>query len=143
MIITSPEFESMGRIPKKFSCQGKSINPTLEIEQIPEEAKVLALIMDDPDAPKKTFVHWVLYNIPICHRIEENSIPGLEGVNTSGEIGYFPPCPPSGSHRYFFKLYALDSELDVEEGVTKEDLLNAMQGHILAEAELVGTYQKH
>ncbi len=142
MEITSPEFGSMQKIPKKFSCQGKSINPTLHIKNIPEKAKSLALIMDDPDAPKQTFVHWVIFNIPFVEEIKEDSIPGLEGVNTAGEIGYFPPCPPSGSHRYYFKLYALDCELSLEEGITKEALLRAMDGHIIEEAELIGTYEK-
>lgn len=142
MKLTSPEFSSMQLIPKKFSCQGKSINPALHIQEIPEGTKSLVLIMDDPDAPKKTFVHWVVYNMPILKEIKEDSIPGEEGVNSSGEIGYFPPCPPSGKHRYFFKLYALDSELSLDEGATKEDVERAMEGHIVAQDELIGLYEK-
>lgn len=142
MEISSPEFGSMQKIPKKFSCQGKSINPPLYIHNIPDKAKTLALIMDDPDAPNQTFVHWILFNISLIKEIKEDSAPGVEGVNTAGEIGYFPPCPPSGSHRYFFKLYALDCTLSLEEGATKEALLEAMEGHILKQAELIGLYEK-
>lgn len=142
MRITSPAFSSGKMIPRKYSCQGESINPDLHIEEIPKEAKALALIMEDPDAPHGTFVHWVVFNIPVNSNIAENSSPGTEGMNSGGKIGYYPPCPPSGEHRYFFKVYALDAKLSLKQGATKEDLLKAMQGHILAEAQLMGTYRK-
>jgi len=112
MRITSAVFEQNKFIPEDFSCQGKGVNPSLSIEGIPAQAKSLALIVDDPDAPGGDFVHWVVYNIPVTDRIEENSIPGIEGLSSLGKIGYVSPCPPTGVHRYFFKIYALD--LDAE-----------------------------
>ncbi len=128
-------------IPKKYTCQGEDINPKLIIKDIPNGTKTLALIMDDPDAPMGTWVHWVMWNIPPGN-IEENSAPGVQGVNSWGRNEYGGPCPPSGIHRYFFKVYALDTELDLPETTTKEGLLKAMEGHILASAQLVGLYKK-
>jgi len=142
MKITSPEFENGKDIPKKFSCQGENINPILIIEGVPKEAKSLSLIMDDPDAPMGTFVHWVVFDIPVTARIEENSIPGKQGANTGGKRNYIGPCPPTGSHRYFFKIYALDGMLNLNEGISKGALEKAMYGHILEQAELMGLYQK-
>ncbi|MFH1201898.1 MAG: YbhB/YbcL family Raf kinase inhibitor-like protein [Candidatus Omnitrophota bacterium] len=142
MKITSPEFEHNQSIPAKFTCQGEGINPTLVIEGVPEGAKSLALIMDDPDAPIGTWVHWVVFDMPILSRIEENSVPGKLGATSSGRRDYGGPCPPSGTHRYFFKIYALDALLNLKEGVTKGALEKAMAGHILDKAELIGLYKK-
>lgn len=142
MRLKSPEFEHNGMIPSKFTCDGIDVNPTLVIEDIPNETKSLALIMDDPDAPMGTWVHWVVYNIPPLSRIDEDSIPGTQGKNDFRKLDYGGPCPPSGTHRYFFKLYALDGELDLEEGARKEDVEKAMEGHILAQAEFIGLYKR-
>ena len=142
MKITSPEFENGKFIPKKFSCQGQGVNPALIIEDVPKQAKSLALIVDDPDAPMGTFVHWVVYDIPVMSKIQENSVPGKQGINTTGRKNYVPPCPPTGAHRYYFKLYALDALLDLNEGMKLDELESAMQGHVLEKAELMGLYKK-
>jgi len=143
MKITSPDFENNGHIPPKFTCQGEDINPPLLIDGIPEGTKTLALIVDDPDAPMGTWIHWVVFNIPVVSKIEENTIPGKQGSNDFGRKDYGGPCPPSGTHRYFFKIYALDSKLNLEEGTSKQELEKGMQGHILDSAELIGLYKKH
>ncbi|NQT74933.1 MAG: YbhB/YbcL family Raf kinase inhibitor-like protein [Candidatus Omnitrophica bacterium] len=143
MKITSPEFEHNGFIPKKFTCQGKDINPALEIKGIPENAKGLALIVDDPDAPMGMWVHWVVYNIPLLSKIEEDSVPGKQAMNDFRRKDWGGPCPPSGTHRYFFKIYALDTEIDLKQGAGKKDLEKAMDGHTMAKAELIGLYKKH
>ncbi|MFH1889206.1 MAG: YbhB/YbcL family Raf kinase inhibitor-like protein [Candidatus Omnitrophota bacterium] len=142
MKLTSPEFNNNGIIPVKFTCEGQDINPALVIEDIPAGAKSLALIMDDPDAPMGTWVHWVVYNIPVISRIDEDSIPGEQGINTAGREKYHGPCPPSGTHRYFFKIYALDAELSLKPGFNKQGLEKAIEGHLLQKAELVGLYKK-
>jgi hypothetical protein len=143
MKLSSPEFENNAMIPKRFTCQGEDINPPLIIEGVPEGARSLALIVDDPDAPMGTWVHWVVFNIPIVSKIEEDSIPGRQGVNDFGRKSYGGPCPPFGTHRYFFKIYALDTELNLHEGIDKDSLERAMQGHILGKAELIGLYKKY
>jgi Raf kinase inhibitor-like YbhB/YbcL family protein len=143
MELKSPEFKDGKFIPVKFSCAGQDINPELIIDSLPEKTKSLALIVDDPDAPMGTWVHWVLFDLPLVSRIPENSIPGKQGTNSSGGRNYHGPCPPSGVHRYFFKLYALDIKLDLKEGVSKEQLEKAMLGHILANAQLCGLYAKN
>ncbi|MBU1112783.1 MAG: YbhB/YbcL family Raf kinase inhibitor-like protein [Candidatus Omnitrophica bacterium] len=143
MRLISPEFEHKGFIPKKFTCQGQDINPPLNIEGIPEGTKSLALIVDDPDATIGTWVHWVVFDIPLVSKIAEDSIPGKQGINDSGSKDYGGPCPPSGTHRYFFKVYALDRELNLKEGVNKVELEKSMQGHILDKAELIGLYKKY
>ena len=142
MKISSPEFKNNKFIPKKFTCQGEDVNPALLIGDIPNNAKSLALIVDDPDAPMGTWVHWVLYDIPVTSRIDEDSIPGKQGMTDFGRKDYGGPCPPMGTHRYFFKIYALDTELGLEEGRTKKDLEKSMEGHILDKAELIGLYNK-
>lgn len=143
MKISSPEFANNTAIPAKYTCQGQDINPELNIENIPPETKSLALIVDDPDAPVGTWTHWVVFDIPITNQIKSNTIPGKQGLNTSKITNYQGPCPPSGTHRYFFKLYALDMIFNLQEGsLTKADLEKAMQGHILAQAELIGLYEK-
>ena len=142
MKLTSPEFNNNGFIPQKFTCEGEDINPPLVMESIPAEAKRLALIIDDPDAPVGTFIHWVVYDIPVISRIEENSIPGKQGTNDFRRRNYGGPCPPSGTHRYFFKVYALDERLELAEGINKAGLEKAMEGHLLAKTELIGLYRK-
>ncbi len=142
MRITSEAFEHNAFIPVKFTCQGKGANPPLSIERVPKETKSLALIVDDPDAPGGDFVHWVVYDAPVTERIEENTVFGKQGINSSGKPGYVSPCPPTGVHRYFFKVYALDTLLNLKAGISKSDLEFAMAGHILDKAQLVGLYQK-
>jgi len=142
MKLTSPEFQNNKLIPKKFTCQEDDVSPPLIIEDIPAEAKSLALIVDDPDATTGTWVHWVVFDIPVISKIEENSIPGKRGTNDFGRKDYGGPCPPSGTHRYFFKIYALKEKLNLDEGIRKEDLEEVMQEHILDKAELIGLYKK-
>lgn len=143
MELSSPVFENGENIPAKYTCDGDNINPPLKIRGVPEEARSLALLVDDPDAPSGTFVHWVLYDIaPDTEVILENTQPGTSGTNSFQQDTYGGPCPPSGTHRYFFKLYALDRTLDTGPGKTKEQLLQAMDGHILEEAELIGLYER-
>jgi Raf kinase inhibitor-like YbhB/YbcL family protein len=142
MNITSPVFGDHQEIPQKYTCQGQDINPPLQLSGIPDGTKSLALIVDDPDAPSKTWVHWVVFNIPVAQEIKENSTPGSLGFNDFGRNNWGGPCPPSGKHRYFFKAYALDSTLGLKEGAKKQDLEAAMQGHTLAQAQLIGLYQK-
>jgi Raf kinase inhibitor-like YbhB/YbcL family protein len=141
--IESSVFESNKLIPKKYTCDGQDINPPLTIEGIPAETKTLVLVMDDPDAPMGTFDHWVVWNIPAStNRIDENSVIGTEGINSANQSGYMGPCPPSGTHRYFFKVFALDVNLSLAENSRKNDIQKAMQGHILAEGELIGLYSR-
>lgn len=142
MQISSTEFESNKSIPLKFTCQGKGVNPPLSIQGIPQEAKSLVLIVDDPDAPGGDFVHWIVFNAPIVEHIPEGSVLGKPGLNSLGKLGYVSPCPPTGTHRYFFKIYALNTMLDLNQGVSKKDLENAMQGKILDQAQLMGLYKK-
>ena len=143
--ITSPAFVTNGYIPARFTCDGTDINPPLEIAHLPAEAKSLALIVDDPDAPVGMWVHWVVWNIdPATREIAEDSVPraATQGKNDWKRNGYGGPCPPSGVHRYFFKLYALDTRLNLGAGTTKNDLEKAMEGHILAKSELIGLYKR-
>ncbi len=142
MKVSSPAFESKGLIPEKYTCQGMDINPPLIIEEIPEKAKSLTLIVEDPDAPPGNWIHWIVYDIPIIDHIQENSVPGTQGRNDFNKLDYGGPCPPYGVHRYFFRLYALDSSLNLEEGMDKESLLKAMNAHIMEHSELVGRYGK-
>lgn len=142
LTLTSPAFENTESIPAKYTCDGENINPGLEITDIPAEAVSLLLIMDDPDAPMGTFTHWVVWNIPTDMQIDENSTPGIEGNNSAGQASYIGPCPPSGTHRYFFKIYALDIELDLENGAERSLVEDAMNGHVLAHGELMGTYSR-
>jgi Raf kinase inhibitor-like YbhB/YbcL family protein len=143
LVVKSPVFENNKPIPKKYSCDGDEVNPPITIEGIPTTAKTLALIVDDPDAPRGTFDHWILWNIPTTNKIEENTIPGTEGINSAGQHAYIGMCPPSGTHRYFFKVYALDSKLELQVNTTKKkDLEKAMQGHVLSKGEMVGLYHR-
>lgn len=140
--VTTPAFTDEGAIPAKYTCEGKNVNPQLNISNIPEGTRTLAVIMDDPDAAGQTFDHWVVFNIEPSSTIAENSAPGTQGVNSKENNNYTGPCPPSGTHRYFFKIYALDVKLPLKAGATKQQLEEAMKGHILASAQLMGTYQK-
>jgi Raf kinase inhibitor-like YbhB/YbcL family protein len=150
MQIFSPAFKPGEKIPSKYSCEGMDASIPLVWKDIPEETKSLALIMDDPDAPVGVWVHWVVFNIPpTCTGFQENmaretrSADGtLQGQNSCGQVGYSGPCPPGGTHRYFFKLYALDCTLDVNAGARKDELLKSMAGHILQEAQMLGTYTR-
>jgi len=142
MKITSPLFKNNEKMPVKFTYDGEDINPALDIESLPEGTKSLALIVDDPDAPMKTWVHWVVYDIPPSNHIDEGSIPGRQGINDSGGKNYHGPCPPSGTHRYYFKVYALNKILGLNEGASKRDLEKAMQGSVLSSAELIGLYNR-
>ncbi len=140
MKLTSPAFKEGEPIPQRYTSHGEDVNPKLLIEGIPKEAKSLSLIVDDPDAPMKdVWVHWVVFNIPITDKIEEHSIPGVQGLNDFEKEDYGGPAPPSGTHRYFFKLYALDTHFDLQ-SPTSDQLQVAMQGHILAEATLMGRF---
>lgn len=144
MKITSPVFEHNQDIPKKYTCQGEDVNPPLEISDVPSEAKSLVLIMDDPDAPMGTWDHWIVWNInPEVKKIEENTTPeGVVGENSWNKNNYGGPCPPSGKHRYFFKLYALDTKLTLKSNKGKKAVEKAMKNHILKQTELIGLYQK-
>jgi len=146
MKLSSTAFIADGAIPSRYSCQGDGVNPALSIGQVPQSAKTLALVVDDPDAPSGTFDHWVVWNIPMSMtEIPENWQPGAGasvGANGSGQSAWAAPCPPSGTHHYHFKLYALDQKLDLAAGSSKSELEAAMAGHIVGRAELVGTYTK-
>jgi Raf kinase inhibitor-like YbhB/YbcL family protein len=143
LTVKSPAFENNKLIPAKYSCDGDEVNPPLTIEGAPPETKTLALVVDDPDAPRGTFDHWVVWNIPPTGKIEENSVPGTEGLNSGGQHVYVGMCPPSGTHRYFFKVYALDMKLALNSNfMRKKDLEKAMQGHVLAKGELMGLYKR-
>lgn len=148
--ITSPAFETNQAIPAKYTCDGDDLSPALGWSGVPQKTKSFVLIVDDPDAPKGVFTHWILANIPATvHELVEGFSPNdlkaqgvVVGTNSFGTKRYGGPCPPSGSHHYHFKLYALDTILTVDDGISKEKLLTALSGHILAQAELVGTYQR-
>ncbi len=142
MRLTSPAFSHNQMIPKKYTCQGQDINPPLVITDIPERSKSLVLIVDDPDASGGNWDHWLVYNIAPTPEIKENSVPGTQTRNDFGRVNYGGPCPPSGTHRYFFKLYALDTTLVLKGVPSKEALEKVMQGHILGKTELIGLYQK-
>jgi Raf kinase inhibitor-like YbhB/YbcL family protein len=140
--VTSAAFGDKGNIPREYTCEAKDVNPPLEIGPIPEEAKSLALIFEDPDAPSGTWLHWLVWNIPILHHIHENEIPGDQGKNDFGRNEYGGPCPPSGKHRYIFKVYALDDLIDLPEGSTRDQVEDAMRSHIVAYGELAGVYKR-
>ena len=140
--LSSPAFNPNDKIPVKYTCTGDNVNPPLDIRGIPAEAKTLTLIVDDPDAPMGTWIHWVVYNIPPVNFITEKSVPGKQALNSFGKFNYGGPCPPSGTHRYFFRLYALDTELKPSPKWTQADVLKAMEGHVLAETELVGVFRQ-
>lgn len=144
--ISSPLFNEGDAIPEKYTCKGEGVNPELDITGVPSEAKSLALIMHDPDAPREGgFTHWVVVSMGAqTTKIAENSVPAdaVEGLNGAGKPGYTAPCPPSGTHRYFFYLYALDTVLKLPEDADKAKLEQAMEGHVVEKAELMGTVAK-
>ncbi len=150
LVIISSVFSEGQAIPNRYTCDGPDVSPDLAWSGVPETAVSLALICDDPDAPMGTWVHWVLFNIPAdadglpaevpSDAILENG--ARHGKNDFGKLGYGGPCPPGGTHRYFFKFYALDTQVELDSGSTKAELLEAMEGHILAEAQLMGIYSR-
>ncbi len=151
MQLTSLDFTSGGSIPSRFTCEGDNVSPEFSWKEAPAEAKCFALILHDPDAPRAGgFTHWILYDIPAEKAHLDPDVPkqehvpgtGTQGRNDSGEIGYMGPCPPSGIHRYYARLFALDAEIRLPSGATHEDLSEAMEGHVLERAELMGTYRR-
>jgi Raf kinase inhibitor-like YbhB/YbcL family protein len=144
MKITSSAFQEGGNIPSKFTCDGSDTSPPLQITGVPSAAKSLVLIADDPDAPSGLFTHWLIWNIPPqTNSVAEGSAPkGVEGTNDFGKSGYRGPCPPPGTHRYSFKIFALDRELDLRSGAKRNPLDAAMKGHVIAQGELVGRYAR-
>ena len=148
--ITSSVFEDGGLIPAEYTCDGADMSPPLQWGVVPEGTKSIALICDDPDAPMGTFVHWVIFGLPAETRELAENIPSDEtlpngakqGKSDFGRIGYGGPCPPSGTHRYFFKIYALDTEVALAAGASKRELLGAMEGHILGQGQLIGKYKR-
>ena len=145
MKFSSPAFQHEGMVPALYTCDGIDVNPPFTIEGAPEQARSLALVVDDPDAPRGDWVHWTVWNIlPSTTRIEENAVPSgaVEGMTDFGKSGWGGPCPPAGVHRYQFNLYALDSTLSLSSAAKKRDLEHAMEGHVLAHAVLAGKYSR-
>jgi Raf kinase inhibitor-like YbhB/YbcL family protein len=150
MEIKSPAFDEGALIPRKYTCDDLDVSPPLEWSIVPEGTKTFALICDDPDAPVGTWVHWVIFNLPgDIHGLPEDVPPhevlengAKHGKNDFRRIGYGGPCPPGGTHRYYFKLYAVDNELDVDAGITKKELLKELEGHIIDEGQLMGRYKR-
>jgi Raf kinase inhibitor-like YbhB/YbcL family protein len=150
MQVTSTAFNDGGMIPQQYTCDGQDKSPPLNWGEAPDKTRSFALIADDPDAPGGTFVHWVLYGLPAeVHELPEGvpdneTLPSgaRQGVTGFGAVGYGGPCPPSGTHRYFFKVYALDTELSLPPGRSKADLLKAMEGHVLAQGQIMGKYKR-
>ena len=145
MTISTSAFEQYGNIPKMYTCEGENVNPPLTIRDIPPTTRSLVLIVDDPDAPGGLFTHWLLWNIPpdVVHIDEDSSPSGaVEGENSTGEMGYMGPCPPSGVHHYRFMLWALSDNLALDEDSTREEVEAELEQYVLGRAELVGQYQK-
>jgi Raf kinase inhibitor-like YbhB/YbcL family protein len=150
MTISSTAFQDSNSIPVEYTCKGQDVSPTLRFDGVPASARSLALIVEDPDAPAGLWVHWVVYNIPPARggferavsRTERLSDGTIQGVGSNGRIGYAGPCPPSGTHRYFFRLYALDSSLTLRPGASRDQLLSTMKGHVIGQATLMGTVSK-
>ncbi len=148
--VTSTAFKDGGVIPLKYTCDGEDGSPPISWDTLPAVTQSIALISDDPDAPMGNWVHWVVYNLPATFKELKEGIPpaeaiaggGKQGINDFGRFGYGGPCPPGGTHRYFFKLYALDAVMDISGKVTKNKLESAMKGHVLAQGELMGRYSR-
>ena len=148
--LVSATFKEGQPIPRQYTCDGVNISPPLEWSGAPKTAKTIAIIADDPDAPAGTWVHWVFYNLPAENIGLVENVPatetlkagGFQGKNDFGKIGYGGPCPPSGTHRYFFKIYAVDTELPLKAGATKADLEKALEGHVVSKGQLMGTYSR-
>lgn len=144
--ISSPAFENGGEIPKKYTCDGANVNPPLKIENVPSNTKSLALVFDDIDAPRGTYVHWILWNMdPGVKEIKENSVPegAVQGVNNFKKRHYGGPCPPKRVHKYVFKIYALDTLLNLNPNGTKKDLEKIMEGHVISRTQLTGLYKRN
>lgn len=150
MNLQTSAFSNEEAIPREYSCDGDDVSPPLRWSDAPSNTQSFALIMDDPDAPGGTFVHWVYYDIPSAvtelprdvEKKENPSSGGTQGVNNFRKVGYGGPCPPGGEHRYYFKLYALDTKLDAQAGLSKQQLIEKMEGHILEETQIMGTYAR-
>ena len=145
MKISSSAFQEGGTIPEKFSKNGQNVSPELQIEGVPADAKALAIIVDDPDAPVGLFTHWLVWNIdPKTNHIAEGNAPngGVQGKNDFGDIGYGGPQPPSGTHRYYFRVFALNGPLDLKAGAKRKELDAAMKGYVVAQGQLMGRYSK-
>ncbi len=140
--ISSPEFEPNGFIPPRFTCDGLNVNPPLDIDDVPPAAKSLALIVDDPDAPIRAWVHWLAWNIPVDYQIKEAASLNEQGVNDFRLNKYGGPCPPYGAHRYYFKVYALDTQLTLKTDAGRNELEKARQGHVVGYGELMGRYKR-
>lgn len=140
--ITSDAFNDRTYIPTKYTCDGENINPPLTIHNIPPETNSLVLVVDDPDALSGVWVHWIVWNIPPSGKIKEKTVPGTQGINDFRKHNYNGPCPPSGTHRYFFKVYALNDLIEIEEPVTMADLDKAMNPYIIGFGELIGLYKR-
>lgn len=140
--VSSAAFKENGFIPRRYTCDGKNVNPPLNFDHIPSGTSTLAIIVDDPDAPGGTWTHWLIWNIPVTHHLKEDHAPGTQGINDFGKINYDGPCPPKGTHRYFFKVYALDFQLDTPKNSNKEVVEKAMAGHVLGFGELIGLYKR-
>jgi len=140
--VSSAAFNENDFIPPRYTFDGKDVNPALNFDHIPGGAQSLAIIVDDPDAPAGTWVHWVIWNIPVTHHLKEENTIGTQGINAFNKQIYRGPCPPKGTHRYFFKVYALDCKLQIPASSNKADLEKAMAGHILGFGELIGLYKK-
>lgn len=140
--ITSPEFRDNEMIPTRYTCDGIDINPPILISGIPAETISQVIIMEDPDASKGTFDHWLVWNIEPTTEIKENSEPGMSGKNSAGKTGYAGPCPPQGIHRYIFTIFALNNKLDLPSDTTKDKLLSALKPYVLAVGQLTGKYGK-
>lgn len=147
--VSSAAFKEGQPIPRQYTCDGVNISPPLEWSGVPKTAKTIAIVADDPDAPSGTWVHWVLYNLPADNIGFVENVPpsetlkagGFQGKNDFGKMGYGGPCPPSGTHRYFFKVYALDAEVPLQAGATKAEVEKAIEGHIIGQGQLMGTYR--
>ena len=139
--VSAVDFKDHEYLPVRYGCKGENINPALIIDHIPEDAKSMAIIVDDPDAPSGDWVHWVVWNIPPSRHVKENEHRGVPGRNDFGTDRYSGPCPPSGTHRYFFKVYALDCSLSLVGGAGKTELEKAMGGHVTGFGEMVGLFK--
>jgi len=150
LMVKSSAFKEGEMIPKKYTCDGEDISPPLSWEGVPEGTKSIAIICDDPDAPMGTWVHWVLFNLPPGTNTLPEAVPpeavlengARHGINDFRKLGYGGPCPPGGTHRYYFKIYALDIVLGLQSGASKADLLKAMEGHVLSEGQIMGRYKR-
>ena len=142
LMVVSPAFKKEGNIPVKYTCEGEGYNPALQVDNIPDGTKCLVVIMDDPDAPDKIFDHWLIWNLSPVSTIEENLQGATSGTNSAGKTGYYPPCPPTGRHRYYFTVFALDQMLDLPPSTTKTELKEAMQFSVIAQGGTMGHYEK-